>query len=205
MGILESVKEAKEKAAKRKFSQSLDLCITLKSFDLSKAENRMNISAFLPNGRGRETKACIITDITSTEGLSARTISKNDLNKLDKKTIKKLARESDYFLAEAPLMPAIGKIMGPVLGPRGKMPSPFPPKANIKPLMEAGAKNAMIKLFKNAAIQLSVGTEQMKDEDIEENIKSVIASVEKKLPKGRQNMGNIYVKMTMGPPIKVKW
>ncbi len=204
MGILESVKEAREKAAKRKFKQSIDLCIALRNLDLNKPENKISLDVHLPAGRGKEIKTCIISDITSTQGLNAHTITKTDLNKLDKKAVKKLAKEYDYFLGEVSLMAVVGKIMGQVLGPRGKMPKPFPPKADLKNMIENAKSNIPIRVTKVPTIQIPVGHEEMKDEQIEENIKAVITAVENKLPKGRQQMANVYVKLTMGPPVKVK-
>lgn len=204
MAIIDSVKEAREKAAKRKFKQSIDLCIALRSLDLNKPENKINMDVHLPAGRGKDIKTCVITDITSTEGLGVHTITKNQLNTLDKKAVKKLAKEYDYFLGEVSLMAVVGKIMGQVLGPRGKMPKPFPPKANIAGMIQSAKTNVPIRVTKVPTIQVSVGHEEMKDEEIEENIKSVLTAVEKKLPKGRQQMANAYVKLTMGPAIKLK-
>jgi large subunit ribosomal protein L1 len=44
----------------------------------------------------------------------------------------------------------------------------------------------------------------MTNEDISENIESVLKAVEEKLEKGRESIRSIYVKTTMGPPVKLE-
>jgi large subunit ribosomal protein L1 len=46
--------------------------------------------------------------------------------------------------------------------------------------------------------------ENMKDEEITENIQSVIRVLEGRLKKGIKNISLAYIKTTMGPPVKVK-
>ena len=49
-----------------------------------------------------------------------------------------------------------------------------------------------------------VGTEAMMHEKIAENIQAVIARLEAKLEKGSKNFDALYIKTTMGKPIKMK-
>ena len=135
--------------------------------------------------------------------MGIKTITRDELKKMTKKEAKKIADEYDYFLGEASLMPDIGRILGPVLGPRGKMPKPFPPGANLKSLIESGSKTFNINV-KTPVIQGAIGSEDMKDEELTENIMSVLNFVESKLPKGKQQIKDVYVKLTMGSPAKVK-
>lgn len=205
MEILEALKKARENSKERKFSQTWDLVINLRGIDFSKPENRFSGSVILPHGKGKKTRVCVIADskVTEAKKLDVEVISKNELNKLKKPEIKKLADKFDYFLGETTLMAQIGKSMGAVLGPRGKMPKPFTPDTKLEGIIKSGEKTFNLNV-KNPVIQGAVGNEKMKDDEIEENVKSVVNFVESKLPKGKQQISSVVVKLTMGKAIKVK-
>lgn len=207
MDILEKLKEAKEKSKKRKFTQTWDFTINLKGLDLKKPENRISLEVLLPHGRGKPVKTAVITDtmINEAKKVADLVISKEELEKLggDKKKLKTLAKEYEWFFAEAPLMPLIGKVMGIVLGPRGKMPKPIPPKAKLEPMIQAAKKSVRIRVKDSPVIHVPVGTEDMPDEKIAENIQTVYRVVKEKLPKGLANIKSTYIKLTMGPSIKI--
>jgi len=202
--IIEALKKAKEKSKKRNFSQTWDLIVNLKNIDLTKPENRFSGAIILPNKKGKKTEVCVIADssINEVKKLGVKYLTKDDLKKIKKTEVKKLADQYDYFLGEVTLMPQIGKILGPVLGPRGKMPKPFPPNANIKSMIESGEKTFNVNV-KIPIIQGAVGSEEMKEEEVAENIKAILNFIEGKLPKGKQQIKNIFVKLTMGAPVKV--
>ena len=61
-----------------------------------------------------------------------------------------------------------------------------------------------IRLNKQPIIHTVVGSEKMDDKDIEENIKALLAYLQKKLPRGKNNIKSIYLKTTMGQPVKIK-
>lgn len=205
MEINEAIKKARENSKKRNFPQTWDLIINLKGIDFSKPENRFSGNVILPNGKGKKSNVCVIADskVTEARNLGIGVVTKDQLIKMNRAEIKKLASHYDYFLGETSLMAQIGKVLGPVLGPRGKMPRPFPPTANLEGLIKSGEKTFNLNV-KNPVIQGAVGIENMKDEEIEENIKSVISFVEGKLPKGTQQIGSVVVKLTMGKAFRVK-
>ncbi len=208
MSFLEQVKQAREKAKKRKFSQSFDLAINLKNIDLKKPENRLNLEFLLPEGRGKSIKIAVIADALSTSIKDDVDfiIKKQEIDPLskNKKRLKKIVKEYDWFLGEAPLMPQIGKTLGTVLGPQGKMPKPIPPAGNIKPIIEATKKSVRIRVKDSPVIHVSVGTDGMTDENVEKNVTTLISFVRDKLPKGLNNIRSVYLKLTMGPPVKLE-
>lgn len=207
MGIEEKLKSAKEKSRPRKFAQTWDLIFNLKDMDLKKPENRLNLELFLPEGLGRELKTAVLGDslYADAKKLADLALSREDIMKLgkDKKKLKKLAADFDWWFGEAPLMPLIGKELGVVLGTRGKMPKPLPPKINLEGILARSKKSIKIRLVTTPVIQLAVGTEDMPDEKVARNIEAAIAFVEEKLPKGKSNIRNIAVKLTMGKPVKL--
>jgi len=208
--IMEALKQVREKSKKRNFSQSVELIINLQDVDPKKPEGRIQQTIELPNGLGKSAKVCVIA--TGEMALKAKkagadyVLTREELEGMagDKKKQRELAKNYDFFLAEAPLMPLIGKILGPILGPRGKMPTPVPPGADVKPLIERMRKTVMVRVRGQPVLHCKVGTEEMKDEEITENVLAVIHSLEGKLKRGLRNISSVYLKFTMGEAVKIK-
>lgn len=206
--IKEAIKAALEKSKKRNFKQSVDVAITLKDVDMNNPKNRIDEEVILPNGRGKPVKVAIFAG--GELALKARDVVDliikpeeiDDLAK-DKKKMKKIANEHDFFIAEAPLMPVIGKKLGVVLGPRGKMPKPVPPTADIKTIVDNLRKSVKIRSKSSKTFHAVIGTEDMEPEKLAENLKAIIKRLEDKLERGRQNIESVYVKTTMGPSQRV--
>ena len=132
----DAVPKARTRSKKRKFAQTWDLAINLKGMNLKKPENRFNLEYALPAGRGKPVKVGVIVDTLATEAKKLDVdlvITKQEIPGIvkNKKLLKKIANEIDWFYGEVSLMPLIGKSFGVVLGPRGKVPKPIPPKANL--------------------------------------------------------------------------
>ena len=184
---------------KRKFVQTVDLVVNLKNFDVRKEAlntfvtvphpREKKIAAFLPK------RSPLIDTITEEDFVTYK----------DAKDIKKLAKQYDAFIAVAPLMGKIATKFGRVFGPVGKMPSP---QAGIIPQFSeealAAMKDKVQKVIrvrnKEMAIKLPVGKEDMSDSDLEENILEVLLGLEKKLPRGRDNIKQVLIKFTMTKP-----
>jgi large subunit ribosomal protein L1 len=207
MDIKEKLKEAKDNSKPRKFAQTWDLIFNLRDMDLKKPENRLNIELFLPEGLGKELKTAVVADSLYADAKKHAdlALTKADVTKLgkDKKKLKKLAGEYDWWFGEAPLMPMIGKEIGAILGTRGKMPKPVPPKINLQGIIGRAKKSVRIRLLSTPVIQVAVGNETMPDEKVAANIESAISFVQDHLPKGKNNIRNVAVKLTMGKPVKI--
>lgn len=205
--IVEKVEELKEESKERNFLQTVDLVINLGDIELSDPENRFSTEVVLPHGRGKERQVCVITDakITEAKNLDVNLITKDDLEDLEgkKDEAKKIAEENDYFLGEAPLMPKIGKILGPALGPRGKMPKAFPPDADLEGMMKKSGDTLTIKIKEDPTLHFPVGTEDMEAEMIGGNVEAVIQEMESNLPKGPQQIDSAYIKLTMSSPVRL--
>lgn len=208
MEFLEKIKEAKKENKTRKFKQTWDLMINVKGIDLKKPENRFNAELSLPEGRGKNLKIGAIVDTLTSEAkdVADYVITKQDIETLagDKKKFKKIVNSHHAFIAEASLMPLIGKSLGVVLGTRGKMPKPIPPKAKLEPILQAAKKTARVALKSNPVIHVAIGSEDMPEEKVEKNAQAVYNFVTGKLPKGDVNIKSVYIKLTMGKPLKVE-
>jgi ribosomal protein L1 len=55
----------------------------------------------------------------------------------------------------------------------------------------------------NLMIPCMVGKEDSKDEEMVDNIITIYENVVNALPNGNQNIKNVYLKLTMGKPVKV--
>ena len=202
--IIDAVKEAKEQAKPRNFTQSIDVIINIKDLDVRKPENRFSEEVALPNGRGKEIKIGVIAD--GELALAAKNagvdvvISKEDLQEFGKdiKAAKKVVNSVDSFIAQADMMPLVGRFLGRILGPRNKMPKPVPASARIEPLLERVQSTIKVGVKQQPSIQILVGTQDMDDEKLAENIEAVLAVLDRNLEKGRNQIKSMYIKATMG-------
>jgi large subunit ribosomal protein L1 len=206
--LLEKLKKAREDSKKRKFKQTWDFTINLKNMDLKKPEHRFSIDFVLPEGRGKDSRIVIFADAMMADAKKNAdlVITRDDIPGYakDKKKLKELANNYDWFFGEISLMANIGKSFGAVLGTRGKMPKPIPPKAPIKPFVERAKRSTRIAVKSSPVIHIAVGSEDMTDEQIAKNVQAAFNAVKEKLPKGVNNMKSAYVKLTMGKPIKLE-
>lgn len=207
--ILKAVKEAIEKSSDRKFKESIELSVNLKDVDLSNPKNRLNEEIILPNGRGKDVKVAIFGSPEMREKskdvvdhfFPAEEISKM---KDDKTETKRKVSEIDFFVAEAPLMAQVGKNLGVILGPRGKMPRPVPPGADPTGIIVNLRKTVKIRSKDKRTFHVPVGTKDMDPELVADNIQAVINRIRTKLERGIMNIHSAHVKTTMGPAIKLE-
>jgi large subunit ribosomal protein L1 len=208
--ILESVREAKSKTEKRKFVQSMELVINLRDIDMKKPESKIQELIELPYPIRKPIKVCVIASgelaSKAKKADADLVIERSELEALagDKKRQKSLVNTYDSFIAEAPLMPTVGRVLGAVLGPKGRMPTPVVPTANIADIIEKQRKTVLVRLRGQPVLQCRIGTEEMPDEQIAENIQVIMRRLEPKLKRGLKNIRSMIVKAAMGPPIEIK-
>ncbi len=207
--LLAAVKEVKSKATERKFSQSIDLAINLQNVDMKKPEGKIQERVELPNSVGKELKICVIASgemaLKAKRAGASLVIERAALEALvgDKKKQKDVAKNYDIFIAEAPMMPLVGKTLGASLGPRGKMPTPVPPNANIEDQIERHRKIVFVRTRGQPVLQCRIGNEEMLDKEIAENVQAVVRRIEGKLKRGIKNFKSVYLKTSMGSAVKV--
>jgi large subunit ribosomal protein L1 len=208
--ISEAIKQAKTQAGDRKFNQTVDLILDIQEIDMKAPEGKIQEVVELPHDTGKPNSVCVIASgefaLKAKKSGADRVVERADLDALNgkKKDLRKLANDYDIFIAEAPLMPLVGRILGPVLGPRGKMPIPVPPNADIAALIAKHRKTVVVRMRNQPIIQVSVGSQQMKDEDLTENILTVLRVLDGRLKRGLKNVKYVFVKTSMGEPVKIK-
>ena len=203
-----AVQKALESAKKRNFVETVELAINLKDVDLSIPKNRIQEDIILPNGRGKMVKVCVIGGgelALKAKDVADFVITPDEIGTIadDKKQAKKIANSTDFFIAEAPLMAVVGKRLGTVLGPRGKMPKPIPPGADPAGMVDNLRKSVTVRTKDRKTFHVPVGTVNMSAEEIADNIDLVLKRVSLRLEKGIANVASAYVKTSMGPSEKV--
>ncbi|MDI1495170.1 MAG: ribosomal protein L1 [Cenarchaeum symbiont of Oopsacas minuta] len=204
--VLKMIKKAKESSKKLKFKQSIDLIMTFKDIDVKKGF-AINEIIQLPK---TSAPALVCVMATGDMNLKAKTakadmvVDTDELNKLgtNKRESRKFVGRYDFFLADTKLMPLVGKVLGQILGPRGKMPTPVPFNAPIESFLDRFRSSVRVRVRSSLAMSCKIGNEGMDDADLVANALVIINAVEKKLPNGEKNIKRVLVKTTMGPIIK---
>jgi len=208
--LLDAVKEAKAKSGQKKFNQTLDLILDIKEIDMKSPEGRIQAVVELPHATAKPNKIYVVASgelaLNAKKAKADKVIDRADLKALagKKKELRKLANDYDVFLSEAPLMALVGKTFGPVLGPRGKLPVPVPPNADIASLIAKHRKTVVVRMRNQPIIQCPIGTENMNEDELVDNIQAVLRVVEGKLKRGLKNIKFAFIKTSMGAPVKIK-
>ena len=134
--IEEAVSRALEESPPRNFRETVDIAINLRDLDLNDPSNRVDESIVLPEGTGQETSIVVFADgetAVRAEEVADDVLDADDLADLgdDDDAAKDLAEDTDFFIAEESMMQDIGRYLGTVLGPRGKMPDPLSPDDDV--------------------------------------------------------------------------
>lgn len=209
--FIESVKTLRKNYKKRNFVQSIDLIIALKNVNLKKPSDRISLIVKFPHGRGKAPKICALVDkmhIVEARKVFDKAIMVDGFSKLKPKEAKKIVKTYDLFVAQANIMSQVATTFGKFLGPRGKMPDPklgcvIPPQADLNKIKQNLMQSVKITVKKAPVLQVLIGIETMEDTQIVDNAFSIYDAVKKALPQSEHQIRKVYIKTTMGKPIKV--
>ena len=206
--IEEAVSRALEDAPPRNFRETVDLAVNLRDLDLNDPSNRVDESVVLPAGTGQDTTIVVFAEgetAVRAEEVAEDVLGGDDLADLgdDDDAAKDLAGETDFFLAEEAMMQDIGRYLGTVLGPRGKMPDPISPDDDVVEMVERLKNSVMIRSGDRRTFHTRVGAEDMSAEEIADNIDVILRRLHADLEKGPLNIDTVFVKTTMGPAVEV--
>ncbi|WP_435114958.1 50S ribosomal protein L1 [Halolamina sp. C58] len=206
--IEEAVSRALEDAPDRNFTETVDLAVNLRDIDLNDPSNRVDESVVLPSGTGQETRIVVFATgetAVRAEDVADEVLGPDELEDLgdDDDEAKDLADDTDFFIAEAAMMQDIGRYLGTVLGPRGKMPTPLQPDDDVVETVERMKNTVQIRSGDRRTFHTRVGAQDMTPDEVSNNIDVIIRRLEADLEKGPLNIDSIYVKTTMGPAVEV--
>lgn len=198
--------EAKEAAGERKFKQSLEMIVNFKDIDVKKGFV-INEVVHLPKTSSPSTVCVIASGDMGQKAKQANADAVVGTDELDrfasnKRESRKFINKYDFFLADTKIMPAVGKTLGQLLGPRGKMPTPVPFNAPIESFLQRFRTSIKVRTRASLSLSCKIGDESMDSTDLAVNAHAVLSAIEKKLPNGEKNIKAIMFKATMGKPIK---
>ena len=207
--ISNAIKEAIENAPERKFVESMDIQFTIKDVDLKNPTNRIKEEVRLPSGRGREVRIAMFAAgeaATRAREAGIHVITPPEIEELggNKGRAKKIGNQFDFFLSEVPHMGLIGRYLGTVLGPRGKMPRPVPPTLDPAAIATGLKTTVVVKSGDKMTFHSTIGTVGQSQEELLANAMEVYNRVIGRLERGAGNIRSLFIKTTMGPSTRVE-
>ena len=207
--ITQAIKDALENAPERKFVESVDITFTIKDVDLKNPNNRIKEEIRLPSGRGKELKIAMFAAgeaATKAKDAGIHVFTPQEIEEFggQKGKAKKMANSFDFFLSEVPHMGLIGRYIGVVLGPRGKMPRPVPPTLDPS-VIAAGLKSTVVvKSGDRMTFHAAIGTAKQSQEELAANAMEIYNRVISKLERGVGNIRSLFIKTSMGPAQRIE-
>ncbi len=226
--ILDAIQEAKDNSVltkedkpdkERNFDETIDLIVIVRDIDLNNPNNRIDRELLLPNPiKGNKSNVCFIVKddmevFLKDEGYPVINDDRlQELQSESNKEKKKLVKQYDYFVARGDLMVNVARTLARFLGQQGKMPKPQPkgfgvirPDEDLEEYLKRLPRVVKISMKKHLQVQTKVGKKSQDNEQILENINSVLSFLDSQLPYGiTTNVEKIYMKTTMGQPVKME-
>jgi len=200
------IQDVKEPGKSRNFKESVELIVNFKDIDVKKGF-ALNEMVQLPKTSSPATVCVIAGGDMGQKAKQANAdavVGTEDLDKFaaNKRESRKFINKYDFFLADTKMMPAVGKTLGQLLGPRGKMPTPVPFNAPIEAFLDRFRASVRVRTRASLSLSCKIGDETMNNSDLAVNAHAVLSAIERKLPNGEKNIKRVMVKTTMGRPIK---
>jgi len=193
------------RAKPRKFMETIELQIGLKNYDPQK-DKRFSGSVKLPYIPRPRMKVCVLGDVKHCEQAAAIQVdskSVEDLKKLNKnkKLVKKLAQSYHAFLASDSVIKQIPRLLGPGLNKAGKFPSPI--SKGVQDQVNEVKASIKFQLKKVLCMGVAVANVGMTESEIRTNVVYSVNFLVSLLKKNWQNVRCLYIKSTMGKPIRI--
>jgi large subunit ribosomal protein L1 len=197
----------------RDFTQSFDFVVTLKDVDLNDPDDQVDAYLALPHDTGDETRFAALVGPEledDVDDIVDTVVARQDFDEYaeNSRQAKNLAKNHDFFLAQADVMPDVATTFGRFLGPRDKMPNPqlgtvINPGTDVESLCDRLTRTIHLKGKKDPVVQIKVGDESMDEDHITDNLLASYDELLDNLAKERNNIKDAYLKLTMSQPIEV--
>mgnify|MGYP003326112501 FL=1 len=195
-----AIQQAIDGAPERGFVESVEISFTIKDVDLKVPTNRIQEEVRLPSGRGKPIRIAIFAGgevATKAKAAGIDIIDPETIEDLggNRQKARKLAKRYDFFLSEIPHMGTVGRFLGGVLGPRGKMPRPVPPTLDPAALAGGLKDTAIVRSRDKVTFHTAVGSREQGIEDLTSNAVAIWDRVTGKLERGAGDIRSCYIKL----------
>mmetsp|Transcript_3956 Transcript_3956/g.6766 ORF Transcript_3956/g.6766 Transcript_3956/m.6766 type:complete len:230 (-) Transcript_3956:43-732(-) len=192
---------------KRNFTETVEIQITLKNYDPVR-DKRFSGTFKLPSIPRPGLKCCMLGNAAHCEQadrIGIDHMSVEDLKKLNKnkKLVKKLAKRYNFFLASDNMIKQIPRLLGPGLTKAGKFPTLLSSSDDMQEKINEVKSTIKFQMKKVMCLNVAVGNVTMDKQQIVVNTQLAANFLASLLKKQWQNIGQIYIKSTMGPAIQI--
>merc|ERR1712115_203711 len=192
---------------KRNFVETVEIQISLKNYDPQR-DKRFSGTFKLPSIPRPNLKCCMLGNAAHCEQadrIGVAHMSVDDLKKLNKnkKLVKKLAKKYDFFLASDNMIKQIPRLLGPGLTKAGKFPTLLSSSEDMQSKIDEVRSTIKFQMKKVMCLNVAVGNVDMSKQEIIVNVQLAANFLASLLKKQWQNIGQMYVKSTMGPPYQI--
>lgn len=196
-----------KKGKKRNFTESIEAQITLKNYDPVR-DKRFSGTFKLPTVPRPKLKCCVLGNAAHCEQadrIGVDHMSVEDLKKLNKnkKLVKKLSKRYDFFIASDNLIKQIPRLLGPGLTKAGKFPTLLAGGEDMQEKIDEIKATIKFQMKKVMCLNVAVGNVEMDEKEIIVNTQLAANFLASLLKKQWQNIGQIYIKTTMGPSVQI--
>ena len=208
--VKKAFEELKKHSKQRKFDQSIDFVVNLREINIKKAEDNVDIFVTLHNPSSKKVRICELggKELKDKAKIFDKVVSDEEFQHYNKQEVKKLSKSYDVFLAQPTVMSKVATTFGKVLGPKGKMPNPraghvITPEMDFGKIKDKIQSTIRLKTKNEPIVKASIGKESMTNEQLINNFMTAYNALVHALPKEENNVGAIYLKTTMGKPVKI--
>ncbi|MEO8084753.1 MAG: 50S ribosomal protein L1 [Ardenticatenales bacterium] len=203
----EALALAKE-AKYAKFDETVELHLRL-GVDPRHADQQVRGVVALPHGTGKQVRVLVFTEGESVKDAEEAGADFVGGDELAEKIRAENWLEFDAIVASQPMMRVVGRL-GPLLGPRGLMPSPkagtvVMPQDVGQAVRELKAGRIEFRVDKTANVHVLIGKASFEVDQLVENLAAIVDAVVRAKPSSAKGtyVKNATLATTMGPGIRL--